>query len=248
VSRPTVLGVAYQAKGLGYIAPIYFFLHYVQSPVQNFHAADQRLTQVGAVKTIIPTVILSFILPSVAMTKVPGLENRQWINGLFWQLFPVSGAIIQRLLRFLVKDTTESDRLSNTEADMKYLRWVYLAAGFFAANINLYVRISSPFPLQDIYFSDIANPSAAATLITGAARFLRYDQLLSFGAGLAWAILHFKDLKRAEKTDVEWAAFIGALACATAVVGPGAALIGMWAWREEILVRTADKKKVVKKQ
>ncbi|EPE33308.1 hypothetical protein GLAREA_06320 [Glarea lozoyensis ATCC 20868] len=244
---PTVLGVAYQAKGLGYIAPIWFFLHYVQSPVGNYHAADQRLTQVNAVKAIIPTIVLSFLAPSVAMLNAPGLANRQWINGLFWQLFPLSGAICQRLLSLLIKDTTETDRLSNPEADMKHLRRVYWAAGIFAMATNLYVRITSPFPLKDVFFKDIASPSAPATLISGAARFLRYDQLMTFGPALVWAMMHFYDLKKSQKTKTGWATFVGALAGTTIVGGPGAAMIGFWAWREEALAATASRKKVVKK-
>jgi hypothetical protein len=247
MNRPTVLGVAYQAKGLGYVAPIWFFLHYVQSPVGNYHAADQRLTQVNAVKAIIPTIVLSFLAPSIAMLNAPGLANRQWINGLFWQLFPLSGAICQRLLSLFIKDTTETDRLSNPEADMKHLRRVYWAVGIFALATNLYVRITSPFPLKDVFFKDIASPSAPATLISGAARFLRYDQLMTFGPATLWAIMHFYDLKKSQKTNTGWVTFIGALAGATAVGGPGAAMIGFWAWREEVLAATASRKKVVKK-
>jgi hypothetical protein len=247
MNRPTVLGVAYQAKGLGYIAPIWFFLHYVQSPVSNYYAADQRLTKVNAVKTIIPTIALTFLLPSIAMLAAKDLTTRQWINGLFWQLFPLSGAISQRILGLLVKDTTETDRVSNPEADMKHLRRVYWAAGIFALATNLYTRFTSPFPIKDVFFNDVANPSAPATLITGAARFLRYDQYMTFGPALVWTILHFNDLKRSQKTKTGWVTFIGALVGTTVVGGPGAAMMGFWAWREEVLAATASRKKVVKK-
>ncbi|EHK97820.1 hypothetical protein M7I_6403 [Glarea lozoyensis 74030] len=164
-----------------------------------------------SVKAIIPTIVLSFLAPSVAMLNAPGLANRQWINGLFWQLFPLSGAICQRLLSLLIKDTTETDRLSNPEADMKHLRRVYWAAGIFAMATNL------------------------------------YDQLMTFGPALVWAMMHFYDLKKSQKTKTGWATFVGALAGTTIVGGPGAAMIGFWAWREEALAATASRKKVVKK-
>jgi hypothetical protein len=83
-NRPTILGIFCQLKGIGYIAPIYYFLHYIQSPLENYHAADNRLTQIGPVKTIIPTLLFSYILPSIAMFGTPDLASRQWINGLFW--------------------------------------------------------------------------------------------------------------------------------------------------------------------
>ena len=133
LNRPTLLGVLFQLQGIGYIAPIYFFLHYVQSPLENYHASDNRLTQIGPVKTIIPTILLSYIVPTVAMFAAPTLATRQWVNGLFWQPFPIYGAILQRILPMFVKDTTHTVRIDNPEADMPYLRRVYRFAGVAAA-------------------------------------------------------------------------------------------------------------------
>lgn len=140
-----MFGIIYQLKGIGYVAPLYFFLHYVQSPLENYHAADNRLTQIGPVKTIIPTIAISYILPSVAMVLAPGLAARQWINGLFWQPFPIYASILQRLLGRFVKDTTDVDRIYNPEADMPYLRRTYIFAGAVAACAGLYVRFASRY-------------------------------------------------------------------------------------------------------
>ena len=181
------------------------------------------------------------------MLIAPGLANRQWINGLFWQLFPLSGAVLQRIFGLIFKDTTETDRLSNPEADMKYLRRVYRAAGLFALGINLYVRVRSPFPLKDVFFGGTASPSAPSTLISASAVFLRYDQIFTFAAATLWSILHFQDLKKSQKTKTGWATFLSALVGTTVVGGPGAAMIGFWAWREEVLAATANRKKVMKK-
>jgi hypothetical protein len=234
----------FQIKGLGFIAPIWFFLHYVQSPLENYQAADNRLTQVGAVKTIIPTIILSFIIPSIAMCYVPGLHNRQWINGLFWQAFPLYAAAYQRVLAFSVKDTTELDRISNPEADMPYLRRAYGFAAVTAALANICVRFASPIPLKDLFFGGISNPAAVPSLMEGAAKFLRYDQIATFGAGAIWTMLSFRDLKKAGKLQAGWPKIFGIFGATTLVAGPGAAMVTMWAWREEVL---AARKKAVKK-
>lgn len=245
VNRPTVLGLLFQIKGLGYIAPIWFFLHYVQSPLENYQAADNRMTQIGAVKTIIPTVVLSFILPSIAMCVVPGIENRQWINGLLWQAFPLYASLYQRGLGYLVKDTTEVDRVSNPEADMPYLRRAYGFAAVIAATANLYVRFASPVPLKDLFFKGISSPSTVPNLLEGAAKFLRYDQIATFGAGAIWTMLSFRDLKKAGKLQTGWPTILGIFGATTLVAGPGAAVVTMWAWREEVL---AARKKVVAKK
>ena len=243
-NRPTILGLLFQIKGLGFIAPIWFFLHYVQSPLENYHAADNRLTQIGAVKTIIPTIMLSFILPTIAMCYVPGLENRQWINGLFWQAFPLYAAVYQRVLGLFVKDTTEADRISNPEADMPYLRRAYGFAAVTAAAFNLYARFNPPVPVKDIFFAGISSPSTVPNIMEGTAKFLRYDQIATFGAGAIWTMLSFWDLKSAGKVRLEWQKIFIMFGALTSIFGPGATMVTMWAWREEAL---ATRKKAAKK-
>ena len=70
------MSVAYQLYGIGFVAPIYYFLHYVQSPMENYAAADNRMCEMDAVKTIIPTIALSYVVPTLAMFTWPGLANR----------------------------------------------------------------------------------------------------------------------------------------------------------------------------
>lgn len=191
----------------------------------------------GPVKTIIPTIMLSYVLPSIAMFVAPTLASRQWINGVFWQPFPIYAAILQRVFGMFVKDTTQTDRIQNPQADMPYLRRIYAFAGIAAAVANLYVRFKSPVPLMKVFFEGVSNPSAAAPLIQVLGKFLRYDQIAAFGAGAIWTGLNFHDLKKAKKVTSSWATIVGVFAGTTLVAGPGAAMAAMWAWREEALAR-----------
>ncbi|PVH89546.1 BcBOA8 protein [Cadophora sp. DSE1049] len=237
---PTIFGIMYQVRGIGFIAPIYCFLHYVQSPLENYAAADNRMLQLSNVKTIIPTVVLTYIIPTVGMFFAPGLASRQWINGLFWQPFPVYGAILQRILPLLVEDTTARDRVQNPEADLPYLRAAYgfsAAAGAFA---YLYLHVASPVSLVEVFFSNLRNPSAALPLLGGALKALRYDQICAFSATTIWTLLSFKDLKQAGKLQAGWGRILGVFAAMNVAVGPGAALSVMWAWREERLAKRRD--------
>jgi hypothetical protein len=231
------LGVLYQVKGIGFIAPIYYFLHYVQSPLENYSAADNRMTVISSAKTIIPTIAISYILPTIAMFIAPQLSTRQWINGLIWQPFPIYASLVQRLLSKTVKDTTYEDRISNPEADMPYLRRAYGFATAVAACAYLYVRIASPVSLMDVFFQDLKNPSNALPLIEGASKAIRYDQIAAFGAGALWVMLSFADLKKAKKIKTGWAGIVGVFAGTTLLAGPGAAMTTMWAWREEMLAK-----------
>jgi hypothetical protein len=199
----------------------------------------------GPVKTIIPTLMLSYALPTVAMFAVPGLANRQWINGVFWQPFPLYASILQRVFGRFVKDTTRADRLYNPEADMPHLRRTYAFAGAAAACAYIYVRFNSPFSLAEVFFTGIQNPSAPRTVMQGIATFLRYDQINSASAGVIWTLLSFRDLKKAGKLKAGWWKIVGVFTGVTLAAGPGAAMAAMWAWREEIL---AKRREVVKEK
>ncbi|OBT83656.1 hypothetical protein VE02_07639 [Pseudogymnoascus sp. 03VT05] len=234
---PTIFGIFFQLKGIGYMAPIYFFLHYVQSPMENYHASDNRLTQIGAVKTIIPTILLSYVVPTIAMFAAPTLATRQWVNGLFWQPFPVYAAILQRVFGLFVKDTTHRDRIDNPEADMPHLRRVYRFAGVAAACAFLYVRFKSPVSATEVFLEGIRNPGAAVPLFQRLSKTFRYDQICAFSAGAVWTLLSFRDLKKAKKVEASWAKIIGTMAGLSLLVGPGAAMTAMWVWREEALAK-----------
>jgi hypothetical protein len=195
------------------------------------------MTQIGPVKTIIPTILISYILPSVAMVVTPGLANRQWINGLFWQPFPVYAALLQRSLGRFVKDTTDSDRIHNPEADMKYLRRTYVFAGTVAACVGLYVRFASPASLLNVFFGGLRDRDSALGVAGSLAKAFRYDQIATFSAAAVWTMLSFGDLKKAGKLSTGWAKIVGVFAGTTIVAGPGTAVAAMWAWREEVMAK-----------
>lgn len=230
----------FQVRGIGYIAPVYCFLHYIQSPLEKYAAADNRMAQIGGVKTIIPTIVISYIVPSIAMLFVPGLANRQWINGVFWQPFPVYGAILQRILPLFVNDTTQRDRVSDPEADMPYLRAAYGFSAAVGALAYFYLHVASPISLAKVFFSNLGSPNAAIPLLEGTVKALRYDQISAFSATAVWTLLSFKDLKKAGKLETGWRRILGIFAALNVVTGPGAALTVMWAWREETLAKRTN--------
>jgi len=146
-------------------------------------------------------------------------------------------AILQRVLAKTVTDTTEHDRKYKPEADMPYLRAVYGFAAGAAGLTYLYLRLTSPVSLTHALFTGIRDPHAAVGMMAGISKFLRYDQIAAFSAGAIWTLLSFGDLKRKGRVTAGWAKIVGAFAGMTLVGGPGAAMAGMWAWREEALAK-----------
>jgi hypothetical protein len=172
------------------------------------------------------------------MFAAPGLSTRQWINGFFWQPFPIYTSIVHRLLaKHCVTDTTGKDRLHNPTADMPYLRIAYRTTAAVSALVYLYVNLTRPSsPSLKNLFSGISDPLGTVTSITqGMTKAMKYDQIAIFGASTYWILLHFGDLKRAGKLDAPWWKVIGAYAGSVLVGGPGAALAVMWGWREEVM-------------
>lgn len=226
------------------MAPIYFFIQYVErSPVTS--SKDGRrgiMVSKKELKTILPTIGLAYILPSMAMFAVPGLVNRQWINGVFFQPFPLYVYAIQRTLLSLPSTSeNEEEEKSATETDLRLIYGISAAA---SASVYLYLWITSPISMADIFFSETSNPTAPMTMLKGAAKVLRYDQLCSFGAGAVWTLLHFWDLKRdGYMRNAGWGKILGVFGAMNVVGGPGAAMAGMWAWRESVL-----KKKEIKRE
>ncbi|CZR68336.1 related to hydroxylase [Phialocephala subalpina] len=232
---PTLFGIAYQLKGIGLVAPLYYFLHYIQTPQEKYLAADNRLVPTVYAKTLIPAITLGYVAPTLGMFLPFSIDTRQAINGI-WQLFPVWTSLLHTALKFTVTDTTQKERIHNVRADMTYLRYAYAFGGCLSAAAYLYLWMTSPIPLRSLFFSGISSPSAPVfSLSDGIGRFLKYDQIFSFGSGMFWEVLHFNDLKKAGKLKAGWGKILGVLGGATLVLGPGAAMALGWAWREEVL-------------
>jgi hypothetical protein len=222
--------------GIAYVAPLYFFIQYVERSPVSFTEERRRGMTVSKkeIKNILPTIGLAYILPSVAMFAVPGLVNRQWINGAFFQPFPFYAYAIQRILLTLPSSSeNEEEEEEATEAD---LRLIYGLSAAASATVYLYLWIKSPSSMADIFFSETSSPTAPITMLKGSAKVLRYDQLCSFGAGAVWTLLHFWDLKREGlMRSAGWGKILGVFGAMNVVGGPGAAMAGMWAWRESVL-------------
>jgi hypothetical protein len=190
-------------------------------------------------KTLLPALTTGFVIPSATMLFAPDQFVRQYAAGV-WQLFPVWVSLSHSFFRLWVKDTTAEDRVNNVHADLPYLRAAYISTGVIAGSAYIYLWVFTPYPMLDIFFSGLKKDpvQASKSIITASARFLRYDQICAFGAGLYWAILHFRDLKNSgRQMEKSWLTFGRDLVLATIGLGPGAALAAFWGWREEVLAR-----------
>jgi hypothetical protein len=52
-----------QSFGVGVVMAVYCFIHYIQSPVENFRARDLRLTDMSYTVSVLPAMIVAHYIP-----------------------------------------------------------------------------------------------------------------------------------------------------------------------------------------
>ncbi|CAD6448953.1 adfad4e9-b5e3-45ae-8931-93e470393dc3 [Sclerotinia trifoliorum] len=235
---PTILLLLAQKFGIGLIAPIYFFFHYVQSPQENFLALDNRLTNLAFAKTFLPAILLIFLGPSYATWAATDFKAVQWIHDNVWYWYPIYLTILLRVLKYVVKDTTRLDRLHKPTADLTFLRVIYsicvIICGCFysCAGLSNLTSVAASLiqglqsPIQLVQAGLEANPGV-----------WKAEKSFLYGAAFYWTLLHFADLKFVGKLGKSWLVILVVLLFSTLFAGPGAALLVMWAWREELMAK-----------
>ena len=239
---PILYGMAFQMFGIGIVGPIWFFIHYVQSPLADYAAKDWRLVNVAAAKTVLLAIIVTFTIPTLAMYNLPDTTQRLTVN-MVWQAFPVISIVFQYVLRkIFVTDTTKDDRIHNVEADMPYTRLaVWTLAGISALVFNV-ARFTSGVSLATLIFPDwtllkstALSGAGTLDLISGMRLFLQVDEIVVFSAAFLWLAYLINDIKEAEMTSISWISVIASAVAGTFIAGPGAVVVLGWWWRENIL-------------
>ena len=242
---PVLFGIAFQLFGIGSIGPLYYFLHYVQSPLSQFLAADMRLINVGYARTALIAIAIAYLAPTIAMYFGPSAPTRLSINAI-WQMFPILVTLTHwAFTRLLVNDPTRSARLHNPTADLLSIRIAAITFIVVSALTFNWIRFTSPVPLSTVLsptfpflsasYRSVMNRSLDLSLVSGMAMLLKMDYLSCFIASYAWLALLFNDLKAAEMVTETWARLAAYAIVGTFFAGPGAVVGSAWLWREEIL-------------
>ncbi|KAN0106734.1 hypothetical protein V8E51_009610 [Hyaloscypha variabilis] len=226
-----------QVLGGAYLVPLYCFIHYVESGVQRYSTVETRRVEKLGLRTIFLTIGIAYIVPTMAMFNVSGLANKQWINGVFFQPFPLYAYVIQKVLQNLPKRSEEGAEKGAPEKDGELIGLVlaYMFSGAVVSGVYIVYWFFISTPIPEIFFSNLADPSAEHSMLYGAAKVLRYDQICMFSASAVWTLLHFWDLKRAGFVTAPWLRIVGIFAGTTLLCGPGAGIAVMWAWKEGVL-------------
>ncbi|KAH0395336.1 FAD/NAD(P)-binding domain-containing protein, partial [Aureobasidium melanogenum] len=122
VQLPILFALLAQRNGLGMISALYFFVHWVLTPIDSFKSTDMRLTQMNYTRAVLPSLLVVYYLPLVQSYLLPEIGQRQtWLQ--LWQWFPVTHSLAQYCLSKLWKDTSTQDKVDAPKRDVSTIRY-----------------------------------------------------------------------------------------------------------------------------
>jgi hypothetical protein len=235
--RSALLWGLLNLKGIAIFVPIYYFAHYIFSPMSAFSARDMRLTNRSYTRTILPALLLAHYAPFMLAYLSPSASTRQ-SAAFLWELFPVWISAIQYALSDMVPNTSLQDRLmANPTRDFPSIRRTIIPLIVLSAAVWQYTLWTSPSISEALaVFSPITSGVESMNFSELFAETLKWDQVFFGFANEVWIVLLFWDMKRAGYIRRSWL-FLGACAVIVTVLGGNGALLGVaWLYREERLV------------
>ncbi|KAK0614945.1 hypothetical protein B0T17DRAFT_372787 [Bombardia bombarda] len=249
---PILFTLAGQIVGLGVLAPFYFFLHYILSPIGNFQVTGQRLTRMHYTAAVLPAVVIGYYVPFYSLYFWPELGTRQgWL--FLWQLYPITTSISFLAISRLFADTAARDSLHAPKRDLPLIRAYVGTAVTLAAGAWVWAwfwSLTEGGASMAAIFIPTASPqsTSVASLTRFNELFLQYDHIFVIGTALVWQAYLFGDLKAAGAVQVSWPSLFLRGAASLLVLGPGATLGLGWLWREHVVASRAVNSAAAKKR
>jgi hypothetical protein len=226
---------------IGATGPIFYFLHYIFSPIENFAALDMRLTDLLYTKSILPSMVLGYYLP-LYMSYFGPAELRLKGNFL-WQVFPLWVALFQQIFRFFIADSVLFDRFHAPKKDLPIIRFTIGILVALSTVVWWHTVTQAPVSLRAMFIP--GNKLVETEPIRIIRITIQYDYLFCYGTALLWVGYMFSDLKYAGMVKQPWLILVLTCVGITVLAGPGAAFGLAWLWREEVLANKRHKNAVV---
>ncbi|KAI0202487.1 hypothetical protein F4808DRAFT_459082 [Astrocystis sublimbata] len=240
---PVFALLGYWKGWLAYTVPAYLFLHYVQCSPDRLAAPDNRFVPRHHAKTIAIAVAVGHVLPAVGFLYFHTLSDGTAAHFFerMWKASPLITFLVQRGLASVMPDTTATDRVDNPRSDMNLLRLTYAAGGLASGVTYGWLTATSQSPTS-IFREDASQLWQALRRVMGSEevisrQLIRYHHFITIGSALLWALLHLGDLSRTGRMNINRIVVAVVVLGTAAVMGPGAAVVVAWAWREQVLAQ-----------
>ncbi|KAF7596495.1 hypothetical protein BBP40_001367 [Aspergillus hancockii] len=252
IALPIVMATAFQFKGIGLIAPIYFTIEHLRTPLAKLLNGRHELKP-DTLGSFLPAMLAGYYVPNFGNFLPRTVAMRRYFNAL-WQVFPITVPLLQTPFRLLEKYASQPAQAPQQEKDeakrnstknLRYVRCMYLSLAVISGATFIHARRTLPAgaPVTSLFLPGLQEYKLPiSSFAEGIATFLKYDETIAMASGLVWLGLKFKELKQFGH-PVSWWKVIGGLAGTTAAFGPGAAISLGWGWREEILAKISREEK-----
>jgi hypothetical protein len=241
--HPLLIGAFDQTLSVAFVTPIYSalliyagiaFAHHHDPPPTHFHPAG-RVAHARA-ESMVVGLLLGYLLPTFLLLKY----NNPYVT-LAWQFVPLWTFLAQRLWYWLHVNLLPP--WVQNETGHKYLRVLYTL--LFLSSAIPHALYVGPLVFKHglhahTYIRALLLPSHLTphpmSLSAGTLEFLKWDASLSFVSTIAGALWFVRDVTQLLK-------FAAWVVGATLLFGPGAAVAGIWFWRETTITNNETTKK-----
>lgn len=222
--------VAAQYFGPGVVAPVFYFLYYILSPIDKWAPADLRLTNVAWTRTIMP--IMLFVTLHILALRLIGSDSGIILTQLRWAVsaLPLLFTAIQWLLVKTGISTTDihHDSRFNVKKDVPAIRACMLVLSAITT-LSWWIAILRSSITLDSLLADT-------------------NHIILLAATALWLGLLFKNQKDAGMETVSWIQAFATAVALTIVAGPASALGLGWLRREETLAGKRHKDAVTRER
>ncbi|TGO21237.1 hypothetical protein BPAE_0231g00030 [Botrytis paeoniae] len=242
VAIPTIWLALSQYLGFGIIAPIFYTVYTLFSNAEPYWWPLSRLVPAHYMKAILPCLLLCYALPTLLLFLSSQPPSLTLTLSTYFPLLPpittlltfLSGTILKRL----TPPPTATPTATHTPTDILPLRTLYLTTFILGLLLHIttliYILLTpNPISLSSTFLpnSTPSTPSLHTYYLINFWSFHLATYIMCCNA--VW------DIKRVGRTTIDIGKAAVLLLLANVVVGPGAALVGCWYWREVQMARTS---------
>lgn len=221
--------------GIHVIAPLYFLLYSIQSPLYKFDTPDRRCTQISYMKSLIPCLILCYYIPGFWITYVdPSVQSN---SVMMFILLPAFFRLLHCQMSSFLRGTTVKELIETPNVDMPYIRITYYTCALLSGVMSLLLRAWVSRSLFGCLL-----PLSQHMGLTVSTKHINHGEIAEFACGLIWVTFELRDLNSSGMMSMPWLSFILVGTLITLVLGPAAALMLGWGLREEYLAMHAARR------
>ncbi|XXH03897.1 hypothetical protein Hte_010305 [Hypoxylon texense] len=236
----TLFSLVYQFVGAGIIVPLYCALYVVTSGGDEYHYRGREVP-IGYARALLPTVLLGYLLPTVALWYIPwdDIKTVQYVTAI-WQPFPLFICVL--LFVFSVFMSSSQSAVNKRDGDIPHLKRVYLVAGLVATAVHVhtvYTCVTSSDPRLSLSYVFLPVRGLwRDSMALGLHYIFQWDFWGAYGASLFWCWLVVYDVQRlliGKPSLVQLIQMVLGIGFVTLIAGPGTAIVAVWYWREDRL-------------